>query len=218
MSSLGLQGSGWLGPRFLQSGPPHTVPGSPCLSLPRGSFFLTWGTAGPGPWGAVGPQGQWEQWPGGWARRGLGTLSTRGQTMKASGTLTAGQGDVGRPPPVSGSGRGRRGGEGLSVSQRGPCCLSAQVLISACLGFTLRWGGEGRPRVRGSAEPGREGMGWRLPGAVCTGSSVAGASARGRGGLDPCPLPPRGGGGTASALTLFPSLKGGGSLQHGGGR
>lgn len=52
--------------------PPHTVPASPCLSLPRGPPFLTWGTAGPGPWGAVGPQGQWEQWLGGLGQAGAG--------------------------------------------------------------------------------------------------------------------------------------------------
>ena len=99
------------------------MPGSP-LPVSAPGLFLTWGTAGPGPQGAVGPQGQWEQWSGGWARRVLGTLSTKGQMMKASGTLTVGQGDVGHPHPFPDLALGGGEGKGLSRSAgRGPCCL-----------------------------------------------------------------------------------------------
>ena len=77
--------------------------------------------------------------------------------------------------------------------------------------------GGGGPEFRGQQSPGEKGRVAAARGGlhrVLRGWSECPR----QGGLDPYPLPRGWGGGTASALALFPSLKGGGSLQHGGGR
>ena len=102
----GVQG-GW-GRAPCRHDPPTLCLAPPCLSLP-------WGSSSPGELQAQVPRGLWVprvsgsgQW--GWARRVLGTLSTKGQTMKASGTLAVGQGGVGHPHPFPHLALG--GGEG----------------------------------------------------------------------------------------------------------